>query len=110
MPKLGIGNSILSIQMRPHSSNSSVSLHPKAIEIASMLSTEIFRSPRSTEPIYVRCNPQRSANSSCEIPKRALAIRMLAENLCLADVAVIFLVFIMAKDCHLDDFKATDYK
>lgn len=36
----------------------------RAFAMASMLSMEIFRSPRSTEPIYVRCSRDRSASAS----------------------------------------------
>ena len=47
----------LPIRWQLYSANKSASFRSKAIAMASMLSTEIFRSPRSTEPMYVRCSP-----------------------------------------------------
>lgn len=40
-----------------------------------MLSIEIFRSPRSTDPTYVRCKPDAVAKASCESPARSRASR-----------------------------------
>lgn len=39
----------------------------------STLSSPTFRSPRSIPPMYVRCSPERSASSSCEMPWRSLS-------------------------------------
>ena len=39
---------------------------PKPFEIVTRVSSRGIRSARSRSPIAVRCNPHRSANSSCD--------------------------------------------
>src|SRR6185437_13638574 len=69
----------LHVRVRLHrcgTSRSSLAATRRAAAIFPILSIETFRSPRSIEPMYVRCNPARCASSSWEIPRWARSLRM----------------------------------
>lgn len=69
--------------------NRSLMSNSRAFASASMLSTAMFRSPRSTEPTYVRCSPASSANASWLIPWARRAVLSSLAKRCLADSAVL---------------------
>ncbi len=54
---------------------------PSASAMASMFLRQMFLSPRSTEPIYVRCTPTTSANDSWLKPSLLLLALMTAPKL-----------------------------
>jgi hypothetical protein len=68
--------------------NISAGSKPKARLNRSMLSMLTLRSPRSTDPTYVLCSPERSAKASCESPRtsrsrlRFVANAFRAEKFC----------------------------
>lgn len=76
----------------------------------SMLSRETLRSQRSTEPIYVRCNPESSASISWESPASTRRRLIRVANLCLADLSCELPDLIGAKVRAYDDFASTDYE
>ncbi len=53
---------------------------PSALASLSMLTSEMFRSPRSTLLTYVRCRPARSASSSCDMLVRKRILRSFSPN------------------------------
>ena len=57
---------------------------PTATANRSILSIETFRSPRSTEPIYVRCKVAVCASASCENPRASRRKRRLRPKTFLA--------------------------
>jgi hypothetical protein len=69
--------------------NRSLMSNSSAFASASMLSTAMFRSPRSTEPTYVRCSPASSANASWLMPFVRRADLSSRAKRCLADSTMV---------------------
>ncbi len=70
----------------------------------SMLSIETFSSPRSTEPMYVRCKLAVCARASCETPMASRRKRRLRPNIFLALAVRLTRIETRWRDA----FKATD--
>ncbi len=77
-----------------------------AREIFKMFSSERFRSPRSTSPMYVRWRPERFASSSWEIPRSRRWRRISWPKAWWAELRG----FILRGEFPATAYKSTDYK
>lgn len=67
---------------RPASSSNSDALAPRVEATRIKFRSEMFFSPRSSTPMYVRCSPDSNPKSSCDQPRTFLRLRITRPSAC----------------------------